>query len=739
MPLATITLHSPIPVWLVVLLLAGALFSCWSSYSRCSLALSNRLLLWSLRAISLLIITWLLLQPSRRTVDSGQESGIVVLAVDVSASMGETPPGVRTSRSSRAVDFLQSGKLRRQLSDFRKATFTIGRETAETGLPPEKLAFDASRSYLHAGLEEIVRQYRNQNLAAIVLLSDGLDNSGAEAGAIGVNVPVLIPELEDPLETEESGQPDYLLSNVSAPRMMVVNWEGAITAVIRRQNTKGKASLPVTLYQGESPLQTSTLDFGEYDHFREVSFAITPEQVGTLEYSLRITPPEDTRKDNNRHDLLIEVTDPQNRVLYLEGTPRWEFKFFKRALLADPTFRLSAFVRAGQGIFLNFSESGGEAGSTLPNLDAAQLSRHKVLVLGNLQAKDLKTQEWQQIRNFVNNGGGLLLLGGEKAYGASGCVSDADLRPLLPALPEPRSSMREGHFSVIPTAAASAHPAMRNLAAQVNLPTIKSFWSPVKTGEFSTILLSAEAGSPVLAVRRYGQGRVAMVLSDSLWRWQLGTNESDGGAKNPYSLLMTQLTLWLAPSRQEVENSELLQVLMAENKAEPGEELVIGALLAGTQNQEGASQLQCTITMPDKRKTTHPMVPARLGQEVGLNRSLPGYRHIFQPDQTGRYQISVSDSRGTQTVTKTLVVSQFAQEKTGALLNRPFLEQLAHETHGKLYPWKDRFQLARDIVRTPRQALLTREYPIWNRAIWLVLLIALFSLEWWWRRRLDLV
>ncbi|MCK5805010.1 MAG: hypothetical protein KAI66_19400, partial [Lentisphaeria bacterium] len=78
-------------------------------------------------------------------------------------------------------------------------------------------------------------------------------------------------------------------------------------------------------------------------------------------------------------------------------------------------------------------------------------------------------------------------------------------------------------------------------------------------------------------------------------------------------------------------------------------------------------------------------------------------------------------------------------EKTGASVNREYLQQLAQDTSGKFVKWSDRHSLLKDIPHNVREITNTREYPVWNRWPWLLIIIALFSAEWYWRRKLDMV
>ena len=136
-----------------------------------------------------------------------------------------------------------------------------------------------------------------------------------------------------------------------------------------RKTGSGNAAFPVHLRHNGTTIQSEQAEFADNERFRKIAFTITPDQIGSQLYEVVIEPEGDQDSSNNRKELLIEVTDAKQRVLYLEGVPRWEFKFLKRALLAEKSYQLSAFVQGGDGAFINFDEQSGLAGGALPTLD----------------------------------------------------------------------------------------------------------------------------------------------------------------------------------------------------------------------------------------------------------------------------------------------------------------------------------------------------------------------------------
>jgi hypothetical protein len=257
----------------------------------------------------------------------------------------------------------------------------------------------------------------------------------------------------------------------------------------------------------------------------------------------------------------------------------------------------------------------------------------------------------------------------------------------------------------------------------------------VKVGEFSSVLVAAADGSPVVTVRRFGQGRVAMLLSDSLWRWQLGETEATA-EKSLYSRFVTQIVYWLAPSEKDVEKSTLLQVLAAKTEVELREKVTIGAVGGG--GSEGGG-LTCRVKTPDGKVQVFPMLAGTLGKDVGLTKTLDGFRSFFTPQEPGQYEVTVSAADGAQSASLMLLAAEPEHERTGEPINREYLSELARETGGRFVPWDDRSALFKDIPYRPQEFTQVLERSIWDRWWWIGVLTVLFCVEWWWRRKLDLV
>ena len=57
-------------------------------------------------------------------------------------------------------------------------------------------------------------------------------------------------------------------------------------------------------------------------------------------------------KANNTLSRLVNVDGAKPRILYIEGEPKWEFKFIRRAIEQDQGLKLATMLRTTQNKFL---------------------------------------------------------------------------------------------------------------------------------------------------------------------------------------------------------------------------------------------------------------------------------------------------------------------------------------------------------------------------------------------------
>ncbi|MBR4900738.1 MAG: VWA domain-containing protein [Victivallales bacterium] len=730
--LCILLLEPVIPIWLIIVCGLAFFWLSWKTYAACAIGKKERAFLWTLRVAAFCIVAFLLTMPSVRHERREEEKPVLAVMLDVSASMEDRVADVKETRAKKAMDVLSSSWFSKAKEEYRVMSFGIGKELEEGVALDGTARFTAPQTRLLPALKQLQQRLRGENVGGILLLSDGLDQSGMSLEEMSFTAPILAVELEEP----QAGRPetvsvDYALSQVAYPKRVTKGWKISLTAHVERRGTGVIASFPVLLTQNGQEIKRETVAFEAEDKFAKAQFEIEAAEIGSFLYIMKIEPPGDREAANNEKEILIDVTDEQNRILYLEGPPRHEFTYLKRALSADKNLSMSAFIRGADGLFVSFDEQRDAA--VKPDLTSDNLRQFNVLILGDLPGELFKTEDIAAVKSFVERGGGLLLFGGRHAYGPEGYLAKELLGDLSPAESLEGATMKEGtRYRVDFTPAGRVLPAFAGILEEASFPALLSVWAPVKTGEFSTSVMETSDGNPVLVTRRYGQGKVAMLLSNTLWKWQLGG--ADGSGKGLYGRFITQLVHMLNPEGGETGQDDALRIVMAAGEADLRETVAVGVV--GLNAKGGAD---CLVKTPSEKTLTYPMREAKLDKQVGLRNPQDGWLCEFMPEEAGTYQINVKSRDGTQQAEALLLVRRPEHELTGAPLNRELLNELCARSKGAFVVPSKLSDMDGKLKKEPRVLETVAEYPIWNRWHWLIPLMLLYCLEWYFRRKWDLV
>lgn len=686
--------------------------------------------------LAFIILALLLLQFSRRQQSVQKEKPLLAILLDKSASMTDNPLEEKLSRADKAIALLKSSKLKKELAAFNVDFFAFGTELQEDFDIAEKQHFTDSATNLLPAINKLHDRLKTQALSGILLLSDGLDQSVAELQSRAKQIPIIIPELEQqPAKDLYFNEEDYAIHSLNYPEKALLNWEVKIESLIKREQSSEKVSFPVQLIHNEKVLQSINLEFAENEKFARVGFSFTPEQLGDQLFSLKILPETDVDFSNNSKEFVINVSDEQKGILYLEGTARWEFKYLKRILSAEKSQQLNTFLQSGMGIYLNFATDGGtDRQVSLPKFDAEFLRNYKIVILGDLLQDSLQKEDYLALNDFVEKGGAILFLTGNNSASSEGIFNSPDLMELFPVSSLPEAEMREGRFSVDFTAAGRAQSAFSSLGGSSRLPPLLSFWGPVKSNPFASVFLATSDNSPILVARRFGRGRTAILLSDSFWRWQLAPER--GFDEDLYSKFMLQLLNWLSPANQNEINPDQLTIMLLSRETELHSKVTVAAV--GTSQNESATPV-CRIISPAGSSTVIPFIRTELGDEYQVPSSAEGYKCEFVPDEQGIYQLQALSSDGLQSDTALLQVKRAEKEFTGEIINRELLKKIAEESNGEFVKIDSKEALLKKINKKGKEIEVVREYPLWNRWYWIATLLILFYTEWALRKKYDLI
>lgn len=370
---------------------------------------------------------------------------------------------------------------------------------------------------------------------AVVLLSDGAHNLGEDPSlpAQGLGVPVY-PLGIGILRKAKNLQ----IADLRADPIVYLGDTLKVVAFLRAWGMEGRR-VYVELVEGEEVLDRKEVKLPGDGREREVLLSARPAEPGLHTYVVRVPASEGeaSGKDNSRL-LRISVSDRRVHVLLLAGSPSPDLAFLRR--LWKENFKLDTFVL----------KDGGYYGGKSP---PSSLEGYDVVVLLDFPPGPLAPLS-EGLHRFVRDGGGLLVLGGPRAF----CPSPLD--DLLPIKPSPEPLLYEGRFVPERTRSGRVHPALvlsddprEDEEIWSELPPLLA-WNltgPPREGA-QVWAVHPGTGRPVMAFRTYGGGKVVAFACATFWRWDLmmwGT----GGTNAAFSRLFCGLIRWLSKRSLGVE------------------------------------------------------------------------------------------------------------------------------------------------------------------------------------------
>ncbi len=753
-------------VWLV-LLAAVVATAVGVFYSAVYAYLGRRRIgvLLALRSAGIVALLLILFKPALSYQPSGfSTKPVLPVLVDRSASMGTIDHPDLPSRYRQATEAL-SAQRRRLVKHFRVrwihfATAAQDVEGLEDlgDLSPSGEGTDGTD--LAAALRQGSAGLGTDELAGVVLISDGIHNAEADVldAARQSRVPIYAIGVGSPNEAF-SGRRNLQLLGVDAPYQVVRNNVAELTAKVR---LTGWANIPakVVLAEGGKELDSQQVLSEANAKTLTVRLKWTPGEpqrptapdIRTLRIAVQPNPAE-TNADDNAAELHVLVTRPSIRVLYVEGTLRPEYKPLRRVLASDPNVKLISLVRMEGNRFLVQGSIDGRQLTDLPRTDE-EFGLFDVLIIGDLDRTFLKRQQMEKIRQFVNDGKALLMLGGRNSFGPGG-YGGTPVEEALPVICGPRSQPQETtRFVPQLTAAGLASPIFEGLAeffhtparrALKPLPKLLGCVTVVRARPGAQVLAihpsRRNAAGPlvVLAVHNFGAGRAAAFSADTTWLWSLRLRSM--GVESPYHRFWGQLIRYLAGvEKKDQRKAPCVLGRIERSYLRQGEELAVAALVRGADGQP-ADDAAVTVLLSGGG-LEKPL-------EVALRRSPAGaglYEGRLRPSRPGKFTVGfrAADRAGKALGSDELGVIVAPRSKEAERLARDAktLRAVARLSGGRYAELAALPDVIDELIQRSREHLLpavpSRQYNLYNFVLLFLLFVALLTTEWLLRRSWQL-
>ncbi|NBP80657.1 hypothetical protein EBU58_08050, partial [bacterium] len=744
-------LFEPVGSWWLVVLVAAGLAAVLLLVTPDRSRIDGWRLRWlvGLRIAAFLAIVFCMLRPTvvaqRRLL---QEGDLLVLA-DASESMtvADAPAGQTRwehlvasleAAEPQARELLEDGGVRLRLWRFDRGLESVpAREETLFPLDPTWEKGEGSEeTALGAAIDEAVQTADFENLAGVVVLSDGAQHAYPPRDLPPQTVARRLGESGIPLWSVLFGQQrsgsqgrDAEVVQLSVADDVFVKTSVEVSGRVRLSGLADRDVVVRLLVEddtGELEEVSQTLVQSTGSRAEElVRLTWRPETPGERKLVLAIDPFDgETVITNNEVSSFVNVIDGGLQVVYLEGALRVEQRFLRRTLSASPDMQVDFR-------WIDASKRGewpvDISGMLDENVD--------VFLIGDLDATALSPETHAILNDRVGQGAGLGLLGGLHAFEAGGWGA-TPLRPALPFerdplsrqpfdepvreslhLPGPLQMLPHPRFGGISILRLADTPA-ENLAAWQQLPTLDGGNVFGQLAPAAQPVAVSEAGDPLLIAKNYGTGRVAALAVDSTWRWVMQ------GKEEAHRRFWRQLVLWLA--RRDDADGETLWLRLARRRLAVGSPLAFDTGITRPDGTlvEGLS-LSAVVIAPSGESR-----PIRLSRQ---GESFTGT--ITGCAEPGDWRLVVRSGPDLNEVSARFTVFRQDLELANPHANALLMRQIAGVTEGGVRLPEELPDIFTTLAEEPAEFTRTEE---WSASLWdswplLTVLAGCLCLEWYLR------
>ncbi len=686
---------------------------------------------------------------------ASEEEWVAVAALDAKDSkQAELTPEVRTvlaqrSRSDIAQSLVRHAeesllKPMREKNDIRfyhfaraSHAFAPGADMAQT-VEQESVGTDTA-SHLGDVVQHVLDEAAGQQVAAILLLSDGQNTGGTspvQAARAAADVGTKI--FAAPLGAVER-LPDLSIVDVYTSGLVAIGDVVSVHVTVESHGFDGRPVI-VELKDGDEVLATQEVTARDAEH-QHVELTFEAKKAGPRYLTINIPAQAEEVEQlraNNADSALVRISEEKIRVLLIDGSPRWDFRFIKNAIrrdsgLAGRSEEMPDVIVETEWRRLPADQQAAAIAKTVD-----ELAEYHTIILGDVSPSLLTPELLGLLTQAIRDRGvGLIVEAGTQSMPHR---FDANLQELLPVRMRPSVGGVEAPvyepYEIQVTADGLVHETMRLYddpgrnnrvwsgmppfywcaAAEQLAPAATALaWNPKLEGRFGK--------TPLIAYHYAGEGKVLFIGTDSTWAWRQNVGDRF------FYKFWGQAIRFVARRDVAPGNKSFIDVRPV--RAQPGEKAKIELMAFDNDGEPLRTPTrEIAVLIPGSRQTIELLADKT---KAGL------YTGNFVPQQTGVHRLAYQPPDSGEVVEATVQVLTAPEEFRHPNVNRPTLELLASATGGEVLKLSEIDSIAGKIEGKVELKSLHREATLWDNWLTLAILIGVYSLDVGIRRVMGLV
>lgn len=669
-----------------------------------------KIVLITIRTLVLLLILLLILEPIANITYKDNIEPVNLVFVDNSKSIAAKDSTKNAERISNFLNGIGTGEFKTELIAFGDGENIITPDSIT-----EKLNFNDPVT----NLESVVSSIKNNknNAASAVIVSDGIITEGSEPlyEAEKLDLPLFTIGIGDTTE-----QRDVEIKRVLHNKYIYAEEQTSINAAVLN-NGYGGSNINASLYADGSLVEQQAVQLNE-NGINNISFTYTPESPGRKKLQVIVSSFEDeTTTENNRNTFYIDVLDNKIEVLLVAGSPSSDLSFIRSSLAQNENLNIRSLVQISENKFLN-------------NVDDINLvdSADVLYLIGFPQANtpsDLQQKVLTAIRD------------GSKPYfitvnSSTDLIGLSRLDKELPfGIANPVSGSAEAQPYIANTTSSLLGNINNSANDWDNLPPVLIPEARLNPKPESDVLLKAKVKNvpletPMLITRTVGKKRSIALLAGDIWKWKL--QASSGNNNLIFDTFIANSLKWLHTDSEK----ELFTVTTSKNTYSAGEDIEFsGELYDETLSPVNNADVELTVTRNGEEYNVA-LSPVENGIYEGILESLPTGDYTYTASAVIEGN-RIAEDRGSFNVGDVNV------ELLSLKTNTNLMRTLAVSTGGS-YHYIDEASAVIDEIEKINSAsdsvvYSTSELNLWANEYLLFLVIILFGIEWFARKRAGML
>ncbi|MBX3163290.1 MAG: hypothetical protein KF900_02325 [Bacteroidetes bacterium] len=675
------------PWYFVVLsILLGAAISFWLYFknkknSEAPISILRALLL--LRFVSVTLIAFLLLNILLKQIKNETQNPLVIVAIDNSSSM------TAAADSNFIKHALQEklNTLKKNAGEkFTFKTVLFGNKTNSTDEAPD---FSEKETDMDNLIHDLDNNFSNQNVGALILISDGIYNKGANPlyASEKLGYPIFSIAVGDTNEIK-----DVLIQKINHNQIAYSGNDFPVEIIVNAKKFQGK-EVEVKLFDGNLEKAKQNLKINHENFLSTCNFTLNAEKAGIVKYTAKVTVLEGEKNvSNNVQSFAMEVIDNREKILLLANAPHPDIFAIKEAITNNTSYDFE----------FTFSQDFQKP-----------LKAYSLVILHGFSQNEF------QFLNLCKN------------ENIPVWIVNPNTTENLPAVKISNSGNRSNDSEPFINTTFGLFNISNELKSFMkDLPAVKTFFGNYAVSNGANNLINQRIGTvetenPILTFSDMNGLKTALFLGDGLWKWKL-RDFAEHQNHNLFNELISKTVQYLS-----VKSDKSFFRIVAPKIINENENVELNAQVYN-KSYESLTEPDVTLVLSNSENKKFNYTFSKTSNAYKLNLGI-------LPAGEYKYEAQVKVNNELFLKQGIIVVKEVIAEKINTVANHNLLYQLSNRSGGKLFYPNEFDKLENEILQSEQIKPITYSQTSTSPLIelkWLFgLIILLLATEWFFRKR----